>query len=72
MEVKTGEIKAIVNLRIPWVLMWKIIIMQWVKAQNLDQPFKLASLISAMEDGYVDLEDTVNTGNGVFQYYDFT
>ena len=33
--------------------------------------FKLASLIVALEDGVVDLDDIVSTGNGVKRYYNF-
>jgi cell division protein FtsI (penicillin-binding protein 3) len=32
--------------------------------------FKLPVLIAALEDGYVDLNDTIDTGDGTFQYYD--
>jgi cell division protein FtsI (penicillin-binding protein 3) len=31
--------------------------------------FKLASLMVAMEDGYIDLDDTVNIGNGTTTFY---
>jgi cell division protein FtsI (penicillin-binding protein 3) len=32
--------------------------------------FKLMSMIAALEDGVVDLDDTINTGDGTVRYYD--
>lgn len=72
MEVKTGEIKAIVNLTDTLGTYVEDYNYAVGESTEPGSTFKLASLITAMEDGYVDLEDTVNTGNGVFQYYDFT
>jgi cell division protein FtsI (penicillin-binding protein 3) len=34
--------------------------------------FKLPVLMAALEDGIIELEDTVDTGNGTFRYYDKT
>ncbi len=72
MEVKTGEIKAIANL--------KDTLGDYIEDYNYavgestepGSTFKLCSLIPALEDGYVDLEDTIDTGDGTYQYYDFT
>jgi cell division protein FtsI (penicillin-binding protein 3) len=73
MEVKTGEIKAIANLE------------RSKKDSSLYQEtfnyaigypsepgstFKLASLLAAMDDDYVDLDDEFFVGNGVCKYYD--
>lgn len=71
MEVSTGEIKAIVNLE-------KNSKGQYKESYNYaigesrapGSTFKLASIIALLEDGYVDLDDTVNTGNGEILYYD--
>ncbi|MBT3750332.1 MAG: transpeptidase family protein, partial [Bacteroidetes bacterium] len=71
MEVKTGAIKAIANLgqaadgeyyELKNYAIWEI--------TEPGSTFKLPALMAALEDGYVDLEDTVNTFNGKFDYYD--
>ena len=71
MEVQTGEIKAIANLMrtAPGV---------YAEAYNYaigdatepGSTFKLASMIAALEDGMVNLDDTIDTGKGRFRYYD--
>lgn len=71
MEVKTGEIKAMVNLG-------KDDAGNYHEIQNYaigestepGSTFKLPALIAALEDGVIELEDTVDTGNGLFKYYD--
>lgn len=73
MEVKTGEIKAIANLR-------KTKSGEYVEDFNYaiaesSEPgstFKLASMIAALEDGLVSLEDTIDTGKGSYKFYDRT
>ena len=68
MEVATGEIKAITN-------MGRIRNGVWIESQNfavadLSEPgstFKVVSMMVALEDGVVQPEDSVNTGNGVIQ-----
>lgn len=70
MEVSTGEIKAIVNLE-------RNSKGQYKESYNFaigesrapGSTFKLASIIALLEDGYVELDDTLDTGNGVIQYY---
>ena len=72
MEVKTGNIKAIVNLR-------KNDKDEFVEDLNLaiaertepGSTFKLPSLMSVLEDGYVNLNDSVNTRHGVTKYHNF-
>ncbi|MEO6884374.1 MAG: penicillin-binding protein [Bacteroidia bacterium] len=73
MEVKTGKIKAIANLT-------------RLDSSNYDESynyaigsetepgstFKLASLITAIQDGYVNPTDSVNLENGSHQYFDRT
>lgn len=71
MEVKTGAIKAIANLT-------RKDSGQYVEDYNYaigaatdpGSTFKLASLMAAMEDGYIDLNDTVDIGNGVYKFFD--
>ena len=71
MEVKTGEIKAMVNL------------MRGAKGNYIEgfnqavgsaiepgSTFKLASLMCGLEDGYFDLNDSVQTGNGYYKIHD--
>ncbi|MBN2274047.1 MAG: transpeptidase family protein [Bacteroidales bacterium] len=71
MEVQTGEIKAMVNLS-------KDSQGRYRELQNFaigestepGSTFKLPVLMAALEDGYIDLNDTIDTGDGTFQYYD--
>ena len=71
MEVSTGEIKAMSNLS-------KNSNGEYRERYNyavagLTEPgstFKLASMIALMEDGQVSLEDSIETGEGKFEYYD--
>ncbi len=73
MEVKTGNIKTIVNLR-------KNKKDKFVEDLNLaiaertepGSTFKLPSLMVALEDGYVDLNDSVQTGRGIIKYHGFS
>lgn len=70
MEVKTGDIKAIVN-------MTKCADGGYYEIKNsavsdLLEPgsvFKTASLMVALDDGVVDTTYTVDTGNGIFDMY---
>jgi cell division protein FtsI (penicillin-binding protein 3) len=72
MEVKTGEIKAIVNLV-------NIGEGRFIEGSNYaigmsiepGSTFKLASFITALEDGYIDLKDSVQTGNGFIRIHNF-
>jgi cell division protein FtsI (penicillin-binding protein 3) len=69
MEVETGEIKAITNLG-------KDEYGRYTENYNYaigestepGSTFKLASLIVALDDGYIDLDDTINTMDGSFMY----
>jgi cell division protein FtsI (penicillin-binding protein 3) len=71
MEVKTGEIKAIANLERDdngkYLENYNYAIGESTEPGST---FKLMSLLAAFEDGYVELNDTVDTGNGVVFYYD--
>jgi cell division protein FtsI (penicillin-binding protein 3) len=71
MEVRTGDIKAIANLK-------RNDDGSYSEAYNYavgestepGSTFKLMSLMAALEDGVVDLDDMVDTGDGTVQYYD--
>ena len=71
MEVKTGEIKAIANLK-------KSESGSYYEGYNYavgestepGSTFKLPALLAAIEDGYVELNDSVDTEDGTTEYYD--
>lgn len=71
MEVNTGEVKAIVNLQRDGQGNWGETY-NYAIAESTEpgSTFKLISLIAALEDGYIELDDTVDTGQGSVQYYD--
>lgn len=73
MKVKTGEILAMANLADTsgngsYHELYNYAIGERTEPGST---FKLASLIAAFEDGYIDLLDTIDTGNGVIRYYGF-
>lgn len=71
MEVKTGEIRAIANLTRTDSGMYSEMLNYAVGyATEPGSTFKLASFLTAMDDGYVDLDDKFNVGNGEWMYYD--
>lgn len=73
MEVKTGEIKAIVNLNKDTTGVYNEEFNFAVgELYEPGSTFKLASLIAVFEDGYVKEDDTINTGSGKIKYYNFT
>lgn len=72
MEVETGAIKAIVNLHRskPGIYIEDYFNYAIGEATEPGSTFKLASMIAALEDGVVRLTDSIDTGNGVYKYYD--
>jgi len=71
MEVKTGEIKAIANLEKMSSGAYKETYNYAIgESAEPGSTFKLASMIAVLEDGYIDLDDTINTGKGEIMYYD--
>ncbi len=71
MEVKTGEIKAISNLQRSEDGSYSETYNYAVgESTEPGSTFKLASLIAAFEDKYIDLYDTFNTGKGSIKFYD--
>jgi len=73
MEVKTGKVKAIVNLarnsRGKYYERFNYAISESVEPGST---FKLPILIAALEDGVVDTSQVVDTGNGKFRVYNRT
>ena len=71
MEVRTGDIKAIANLEIGSDGRYHETYNYAVgESTEPGSTFKLMSMIAAIEDGVVDLYDTINTGDGTVKYYD--
>lgn len=71
MEVKTGDIKAIANLGKTKSDQYKEIYNYAVgESREPGSTFKLPSLMAALEDNYVDLDDTIDTKDGEIYYYD--
>lgn len=76
MEVKTGHIKAIANLEKNnngggYGEYYNYA----VGEQGLTEPgstFKLLSMLALLEEGKVNLKDTVDTGNGAYKFYNQT
>jgi len=71
MEVKTGEIRAIANLTRTDSGMYSENFNYAIGvASDPGSTFKLASMLTAIDDGYVDLDDKFSVGNGECMYYD--
>lgn len=71
MEVKTGAIRAISNLG--WTRdgqLWETYNYAIGAATEPGSTFKLASMLALLEDGYVDLEDSVDLEQGRTLYFD--
>ncbi len=71
MEVKTGAIRAISNLG--WTRdgqLWETYNFAIGAATEPGSTFKLASMLALLEDGYVDLEDSVDLEQGRTLYFD--
>ena len=72
MEVKTGHVKAMANLSRNSSGYYAESYNLAVGQQGLREPgstFKLASFIALFEDSNLKLTDTVDTGNGVYRFY---
>lgn len=73
MEVETGYIKAISNLSKNQQGKYWELYNYAVGEQGLTEPgstFKLASMIALLEDSEIQLTDSIDTGNGSYEYYD--
>ena len=73
MEVQSGEIKAIANLKRDEDGVYSEAF-NYAIAESAEpgSTFKLASLIALLDDGYVHLDDMVNTGKGKLQIHNQT
>jgi cell division protein FtsI (penicillin-binding protein 3) len=70
MEVKTGDIKAIVNLEVGRDgRYYETYNYAFGASTEPGSTFKLASLMAALEDGKVDTSDIIDTGTGNVTYY---
>lgn len=70
MEVKTGKVKAIANLkRHPEGYYYEERNFAVGNATDPGSTFKLASVIIAIEDGYIKADDIIETGDGKIKYY---
>ena len=71
MEVATGEIKAIANLQrtkdSTYYESYNFVV---GAATEPGSTFKLASLMAAFEDGFLELDDMVDTEDGTTKFYD--
>jgi len=74
MEVSTGEIRAIANLRYdPKDGKYKEVY-NYAIGESVEpgSTFKLASMIAALEDNKVSLNELIEVGNGTMKYYNQT
>ncbi|PCJ28854.1 MAG: cell division protein [Flavobacteriales bacterium] len=73
MEVSTGDIKAIANLKRnkdgSYYESYNYVVGESTEPGST---FKLASLMAAFEDGHLGLDDMVDTENGITKFYDLT
>ena len=71
MEVATGDIKAIANLERDEYGNYAENY-NYALGENIEpgSTFKLPALMAALDDGYVQLDDTIDTGHGSIKYYD--
>lgn len=69
MEVATGKVKAMVNLRRTEPGIYVDAYNYAMKdASEPGSTFKTVSLLAAMDDGFIDENTTVNVGNGIWVY----
>ncbi|MFO7823512.1 MAG: penicillin-binding protein [Cyclobacterium sp.] len=74
MEVNTGHIKAIANLQknkngYGYGEYYNFAVAE----QGLTEPgstFKLLSMLALLEEGKINLQDSIDTGNGTYKFYD--
>lgn len=70
MEVKTGEIKAIANLGKDEYGNYREKFNYAIgESTEPGSTFKLASLLVVLDDGHVQLDDTIDTKDGVIEFY---
>ncbi|NLA15600.1 MAG: penicillin-binding protein 2 [Bacteroidales bacterium] len=70
MEVSTGAVRAIVNMKKMKNGSYDETFNYAIsESTNPGSTFKLATLIALLEDGYINLKDSVRTGRGGWRYY---
>jgi cell division protein FtsI (penicillin-binding protein 3) len=71
MEVKTGAIKAIANIGFDEETNTYRELYNYAigEATEPGSTFKLASMMALLEDGYIGPMDSVDTGNGIYKFY---
>jgi len=73
MEVKTGAVRAIANLkRTEDGAYYEGYNYAIGESTEPGSTFKLPALVAAIEDGYVDMEDMIDCGNGSRKFYEET
>ncbi len=73
MEVETGDIIAIVNLEKDKNGHYRELYNYAIgESTEPGSTFKLPALMVALEDGVIDLDDTIDTGSGAITFYDKT
>ena len=70
MEVNTGDVKAIVNLEKSFEYYSESYNFAVGESTEPGSTFKLPALVAAIEDGFVDINDTIDTENGRYEYID--
>lgn len=70
MEVKTGAIKAVANLGRTEEGWWETYNYAVGTAVEPGSTFKAASMLAMLEDGYVNLEDSIDIEKGRTQFYE--
>lgn len=70
MEVKTGDIKAVANLKKYPSGYYEAYNYAIGQSTEPGSTFKLPVLMCAIEDGFVDITDSIQTGNGRLELYD--
>jgi len=70
MEVESGHIKAIANLKYENGDFDEYYNHAIAEHSEPGSTFKLASVLAGLEDGFYSLSDSVDTENGTFQFYD--
>ena len=72
MEVETGDVKAIANLKMDSLGRYHEGYNYAIgESTEPGSTFKLMSLIVALEDGYVDITDSIDTEEGIVYYHGF-
>ena len=72
MEVSTGDVKAIVNLKKVGNNYREVYNYAVGASTEPGSTFKLPALITALETNSINLNDTIATGNGLMKHYDIT